>query len=203
MSSLPATQDKSALRQTLRKARRAIPETQRRLAGRQLARLALHYHLISQHRRIGLYIPAKGEIDCLPLLNRTLWLKAACFLPIVPHHRQKKLWFSQLGNGPHWKNNRFGIPEYGHQFQKIRASMLDVIFLPLLGFDLHGTRMGMGGGFYDSSLAFLLRRKFWKRPKLIGLAFEAQRVDFLPRDPWDVPLDAVLTEKQLYRFRHQ
>lgn len=195
--------NKTTLRKTLRMARLAVPESQRRHAARQLERLALHHRLITPHRRIGLYIPAKGEIDCLPLLNRALHLKAPCYLPIVPPHRQRKLWFSQLGDGPHWKNNRFGIPEYGHRFRKVRASELDVLFMPLLGFDQHGTRMGMGGGFYDASLAFLLRRKFWKRPKLVGLAFERQQVELLPRAPWDVPLDAVLTEKRLYRIRNK
>lgn len=75
--------------------------------------------------------------------------------------------------------------------------------MPLLGFDRQGYRMGMGGGYYDSSLAFLARRRHWRRPKLIGLAFEAQARDRLPTDPWDIPLDAVITERGLHRFKRR
>lgn len=193
--------DKTALRSRLRKLRQAVPPSVRKHAGRAITRLAQSHRLLSQKRRIGLYIPAKGEIDCLPLLNRFLWLGADCFLPVVPRARLRKLWFARLGDGPHWRKNRYGIAEYGHrQTERVRAADLDILFLPLLGFDAAGYRMGMGGGYYDSSLAFMTRRKHWHKPRLIGLAFEAQKVDKLPTDPWDIPLDGVITERRYYRF---
>jgi 5-formyltetrahydrofolate cyclo-ligase len=195
------TPDKITLRKRLRKVRQDIPDATRRPAGRAIARLALAHRLLARKRRIGLYIPAKGEIDCLPLLDRALRLGARCFLPVVPRARQRMLWFSQLGEGPHWGVNRYGIPEYGHrQFERLRAGELDILFLPLLGFDEQGYRMGMGGGYYDASLAYLTRRRAWHKPRLVGLAFEAQKVARLPRDPWDVPLDGVITERRYYRF---
>lgn len=168
-----------------------------------MERLALRHRLISRGRRIGFYIPANGELNILPLLNRALWMNSRCFLPVVPHHRQRKLWFTRLGKGAHWVVNRYGIPEYGHHLDKIRISLLERIFVPLLGFDSRGYRMGMGGGYYDASLAYLLRRRRWHRPKLIGVAFEAQKVEMLPADPWDIPLDAVLTERRYYRYPRQ
>jgi len=194
---------KAELRRALRRARLGVPDSVRRYAGQRVERLALRNYLIASKRRIGLYMPSKGELDCLPLLNRALWLGAECYLPVVPHHSQRKLWFTRLFDGHHWAVNRFGIPEFGHRHEKFRASWLDVVFMPLLGFDLRGFRMGMGGGFYDASLAFLGRRRRWRRPRLIGLAFEAQKVERLPEDPWDIPLDGVLTEKRYYRFRHE
>lgn len=194
--------EKSALRRSLRRARLNVPADVRRQAGQRVERLALHHHLIAKGRRVGLYMPSKGELDCLPLLNRALWLGAECYLPIVPHHSQRKLWFTRLVAGHHWAENRFGIPEFGHRHDKFRASWLDVVFMPLLGFDTRGYRMGMGGGFYDASLAFLGRRRRWRRPRLIGLAFEVQKVPRLPEDPWDIPLDGVLTERRFYRFRN-
>jgi 5-formyltetrahydrofolate cyclo-ligase len=194
--------DKAALRRTLRQARAAVPDAVRRMAARQVERQALSHRLIASQRRVGFYMPAKGELDCLPLLNRALWLGAECYLPIVPHYSQRKLWFTRLRDGRHWAVNRFGIPEFGHRHDKYRAAWLDVLFMPLLGFDRRGYRMGMGGGFYDASLAFLGRQRRWRRPRLIGLAFEAQRVERLPEDPWDIPLDGVLTEKRFYRFNN-
>jgi 5-formyltetrahydrofolate cyclo-ligase len=194
--------EKAELRRALRRARSAVPQAVSRQAGKRVERLALSHRLIASKRRLGLYMPSKGELDCLSLLNRALWLGAECYLPIVPHHTQRKLWFTRLDEGQHWAVNRYGIPEFGHRHEKYRASWLDVIFMPLLGFDLRGYRMGMGGGFYDASLAFLGRRPRWRRPRLIGLAFEAQKVARLPEDPWDIPLDGVLTEKRYYRFNN-
>lgn len=197
----PPAPDKAALRKRLRAIRRDIPAETRKRAGSALVRLALAHRLLAHKRRIGLYIPAKGEIDCLPLLDRALHMGAACFLPVVPGARQRRLWFSRLGPGEHWSLNRYDIPEFGHrQFQRRRASTLDILFMPLLGFDEKGCRMGMGGGYYDTSLDFLVKRKHWHKPRLIGLAFEAQKVASLPADPWDVPLDGVLTERRFYRF---
>ncbi|TCJ12861.1 5-formyltetrahydrofolate cyclo-ligase [Parasulfuritortus cantonensis] len=201
MPANPNPPDKASVRRRLRVLRRAVPAATRKRAGQAVLRLALSHRLLSRKRRVGLYIPAKGELDCLPLLDRALWLGAACCLPVVPRARQRMLWFSRLGDGPHWGVNRYGIPEYGHRgFERLRAADLDILFMPLLGFDTAGYRMGMGGGYYDASLAYLTRRRHWHRPRLIGLAFEAQRVDVLPRDPWDIPLDAVITEQRYYRF---
>lgn len=77
----------------------------------------------------------------------------------------------------------------------LRAAAMDVVMLPLLGFDVRGTRLGQGGGYYDRTLS-----KTSFRPYRIGLAYAAQQVPVLPREPWDVPLHAVLTESGLRRF---
>jgi 5-formyltetrahydrofolate cyclo-ligase len=76
-----------------------------------------------------------------------------------------------------------------------------VLFVPLVAFDAQGNRLGMGGGYYDSSLAYLRMRRTFRKPKLIGVAYDFQRVAALPCEPWDVPLDAVLTDRALYQFK--
>lgn len=199
--------DKGQLRRTLRARRAAVPEGVRKRAGRAIERLALRRGLIRRGWRIGFYVPAKGEVDCLPLLNRALWMGARCYLPVVPPragdwHGGRRLWFSRLGGSArHWTVNRYGIPEYGHQPSRLRIAWLQVVFMPMLGFDEAGYRMGMGGGYYDTSLAYLGRRRHWRKPLRVGLAFEAQRVDRLPHDPWDIPVDLVITEKRVYDCR--
>ena len=65
-------------------------------------------------------------------------------------------------------------------------------------FDEFGGRLGMGGGFYDRSLAGLLRRKDWRTPVLLGLAHDCQRVDRLQLGPLDVPLTACVTDRRWY-----
>lgn len=85
----------------------------------------------------------------------------------------------------------------------MNARWLDFLVVPLVGFDDQGRRLGMGGGYYDATLAFLRRRRIWHKPYLIGLAFECQRVAEIPSEPWDIRLNAILTEKGLSRFSSQ
>ena len=192
---------KRELRNQLRQKRAALTPTTRRTAAENLRRVAIRAGLLRRYQRIGCYLSFEGEMDTFPLLNQSLWLGKQCYLPVVPPRFERKLWFSKLSERPSWYHNRFGIHEHWSPRQG-RARQLDLLFMPLVGFDLQGYRLGMGGGFYDASLAYLRRRKAWKKPYLVGIAFECQKVDKLPHDPWDMPLDAVLTEKQLYVFNH-
>jgi len=201
--------NKMALRKQLRALRAAITAAERHAAGRQLARLALHHRLLARRLRIGFYMPSKNEIDVLPLLRTALRMGVTCYLPLVPAVG-RKLWFTRLGSKlrtldsahPAWVNNRYGIPEYlPRGVRRLRPQQLDVLFMPLLGFDSQGWRIGMGGGYYDASLAYLRQRPHWRRPHLIGVAFSVQEIAKAPNDPWDVPLDGVLTERGYFLAR--
>jgi 5-formyltetrahydrofolate cyclo-ligase len=70
----------------------------------------------------------------------------------------------------------------------------DILLVPLLAFDRRGYRLGYGGGYYDRALAFLRAQK---KVMAIGLAFAGQKVDHVPTEPHDAPLDAILTEEGL------
>ncbi len=191
--------DKARLRRELRAQRQSLSLHQSRTAALRLTRLALHHRLL-RARRIGFFIPTPEEIDLLPLLNRALWMHRACYLPSLPPPGERRLWFTRVGPEDAWYRNRFGILEHGAR-RRVRASALDLLFVPLVAFDARGNRLGMGGGFYDASLSNLRWRRWFRRPKLVGVAYDFQRVDALPREPWDVSLDAVLTDRALYRFR--
>jgi 5-formyltetrahydrofolate cyclo-ligase len=206
---------KAALRKQLRARRAAVTPAQRIAAGRQLARLALRHSLLARRRRIGFYMPSKNEIDILPLLRAALRIGAACYLPVVPRRAlvsagRRTLWFTRLVGKAQsldqshagWSSNRYDIPEYlPRGARRVRARQLDILFMPLLGFDRQGWRIGMGGGYYDASLVHLKLRKHWRRPHLIGVAFSVQEVVHAPNDPWDVPLDGILTERAYLRAR--
>ena len=79
---------------------------------------------------------------------------------------------------------------------------IDVVLVPLLGFDRAGHRLGMGGGFYDR----MLRRRrdpgrAWRRPRLVGIAYACQELEYIEPASWDVGLDYVVTEKELIHCR--
>src|SRR5687767_13746260 len=90
------------------------------------------------------------------------------------------------------RRNRFGIPE--PTGRRCAPQQLDLVLLPLVAFDRRGARLGMGGGFYDRTFAFL-RVAGRRKPRLVGLAHHFQEVAQLPREPWDVPLAAIVTER--------
>ena len=90
-------------------------------------------------------------------------------------------------------SNRFGIRE-PVSGESVGAIDLDLVLVPLLGFDLNFNRVGMGGGYYDRAFSFLKNRRSYFRPKLVGLAYSSQQLDEFSPSPWDIPLFRVVTE---------
>ncbi|KAA0010648.1 5-formyltetrahydrofolate cyclo-ligase [Billgrantia pellis] len=190
------------LRQQLRRRRRALTPQEQDQAARALCRRLRRQPEVRRARRIALYLPNDGEIDPRPLIPWLTGRGARVYLPVLKPLSDNTLWFVHYHPGTPMRRNRFGIPEpetrHGaHRARRLPAWALDLVLLPLVGFDDLGQRMGMGGGFYDRSLAFT--RRGGPRPTLIGLAHECQRVERLPTEPWDVPLDAIASDAKILR----
>ena len=185
--------------------RRALSSTARQASARQ-ASLHLYKlrHLLPIHAKIALYYNDFGEIPTQPILQWCQRLGFQPFLPVVGSlgKHDKRLMFapiyhSKLGN----------VATYTHQFgmqqpysrHLIAAKQLDAIFCPLVAADLQGNRMGMGGGYYDTTLAH--SHNFGvKKPLKIGWAYEFQVVEKLSRQRWDVPLDVLITPSKIRWF---
>src|SRR5690606_20410008 len=76
---------------------------------------------------------------------------------------------------------------------------VQLVCMPLVAFDQQGNRLGMGGGFYDRTLAFM--HQPGQQPALLGCAYDWQKTTALAAEPWDIPLSAIATDQRLYRFR--
>ncbi len=189
------------LRTRLRRARRDIDPRRRQAFEQRLAERLARHPLFRNARTLAAYLPVDGEVDPAPLVQRAWSLGKAVYLPVLVPFSENRLWFTRYEPHTVLVYNRFGIPEpeKAHR-QRIAATALDLVLAPLVGFDSHGNRLGMGGGFYDRSFAFLRGRRCWRKPRLVGLAFECQRVARLRGKPWDVPLHGVVTEETLYLF---
>ncbi|MDR2878109.1 MAG: 5-formyltetrahydrofolate cyclo-ligase [Chromatiales bacterium] len=195
------TATRTELRQRMRAQRRALSESAQLHAAHALRQTAIRGQLLHNHQNIAFYLCTDGEIDVLPLLQRAHAMGRHCFLPVLDSMARERLWFMPWQPGDRLIANHFGIgePALGMR-HRISAAHINLILMPLVAFDDQGNRLGMGGGFYDRSLAFLTRRKHWRRPALCGVAHEFQHVDALPSEAWDVPLDTCLTERRLIRF---
>ncbi len=120
---------------------------------------------------------APGQVWCLPVVQTDGTLR-----------------FGPWRAGDPLEPNRYGIPEPTLASEAtLAADAMQLVLLPLLGFDLRGGRLGMGGGYYDRSFGF--RQGKAAPPSLVGVGFACQELPELPAEPWDVRLDAVLTER--------
>lgn len=187
------------LRRLLRNARRALTPAQQRQAAEGLYRQLAQHPLFRRARHIALYLPNDGEIDPRLLLREAHRRGKHVYLPVLHAWPATRMVFQRFEPGERLRPNRFGIAEPVVERKRQRPIWaLDLILLPLVGFDERGGRLGMGGGFYDRSLAYQGRRKAWKKPLLLGLAHECQKVERLNQASWDVPLQGTVSDRGWY-----
>lgn len=186
-------------RKQLRQQRRKLSIFQQRQAEhaclKQLIRFAPFQH--AQH--IGLYLDAFGEIRTQQLITYCLKHGKKVYLPKICPMNQRLLWHPISLNQYHtqrFSRHKLGMLE-PMQHRGIAVSKLDLLIMPLLACDSVGMRLGMGGGFYDRSLAIAP-----KKPFRLGLAHDFQ---FLPEvfqaQVWDQGLDALLCPSQIRSFK--
>lgn len=190
---------RAALRRQLRQARHQLSPLQQQRAARALYRQLAQHPLLRRARHIALYLPSDGEIDPRPLLRAAQRRGKATYLPVLRRWPRTRMDFQRVGAGEIMVRNRFHIEEpLARRTRQRKPWTLDLVLLPLVGFDEHGGRLGMGGGFYDRSLAYRQLRKNWHKPTLLGLAHECQKVDRLTLADWDIRLQGVVTERRWY-----
>lgn len=202
ITSLQRLDDKRTLRRELKQKRRALSSYQQRQAAIALSQRLKRLPEIRRAKRISLYLPVNGEIDPTPLLPWLRQRNVEIYLPVLRPFSANSLWFVTYRATTPMVKNRFGIAEPCPRFaankrHRLPAWALDTLIVPLVGFDARANRMGMGGGFYDRSLAFM--RRPGPAPTLIGVAHACQQVEALPVDPWDIPLSAVVSDQSTVR----
>lgn len=177
----------------LRQTRHAINHSNREKSAKRLLSKTQKLVTFKRGQKIAIYLLNDGEIDTKYIYN---FLKKQGFCIYLPILVDKSLKFAEINK--HFRKNRFGIKE-PISTQILSAKQMNIIFMPLVGFDKNKNRIGMGGGFYDRTLVFKKRQQNYKNPKLYGLAFDCQKVDTLNAKPWDVPLNAIITPTTIYR----
>jgi 5-formyltetrahydrofolate cyclo-ligase len=176
--------DRRALRHRLRAARRAVPQSERAPAAAAIDRGIASLGLPRPGTRISAFEPFDGEIDPSVVLRRSRALGCQVYFPEITHLRRRRM--------------RFVTRDGCAASAPLDPRWLDLVLVPLVGFDARGTRLGMGAGFYDRHFAFLRHRRAWQRPRLLGVAFDVQRVDHIDAFDHDVTLWGVVTERGIY-----
>jgi len=183
----------------MRQLRRSLTLLQQREAAVELYRRVVTSKAFRFSRRIAFTIARDGEISPHLLLAEALRRGKRCYLPVMNRLGRNRLSFRRVGaHLPALSaRNRFNIPEPVHA-PACKPRALSLVLFPLVAFDVSCNRLGMGKGFYDHSFAFL-RGSMRNRPLLVGLAHECQRVETLDVAPWDLPLQAIVTDQAWYK----
>lgn len=198
------TPTRDELRREMRRLRRTVTAAERRRAARNFAIVADRAFLLRPGGRIAAYHAYGHEADASHLVERAWQRGCEVFLPVITNVRASRMEFFHFTPDVPLRTNAFGIPEPDQaRARRIAVRHLDVVFMPLVAFDGDGWRLGSGAGFYDRCMRHLDAPRRWRRPKLIGVAYAQQRVERLIPSAWDIPMDAVITERSLERFQSQ
>ena len=180
---------KQQLRRELKQRRAAISMIERAELSARISEKALSLPEYAESDTVLCYCSVRDEVITWPLLRHILDSGRVLALPAIEGSRMAVRRVTDLdGLVP----GKMGIlePKSGPE---VFPESIGLALVPGLGFDLTGGRIGYGGGYFDRYLALVPGLK-------AGLCFSAQITEELPREPHDVPMDALITENQIYRF---
>jgi 5-formyltetrahydrofolate cyclo-ligase len=173
------------------RARRSLSKQERLIASERIASRVLNSHEFMAARSLACYLAADDEVDTYAIVERAWRAKKRIFAPVVDF--RGRMVFRELLRETELETNLFGLWE-PNDGATISPNRLDVVITPVVTFDDAGHRVGMGGGYFDRCFAFLAHRNHWLHPKLIGLAFDCQKIEKIHSNPWDIGLYRVFTE---------
>lgn len=180
---------KSELRQTLLKQRRDLSPDLWQQKSKQICQHLQQHTLFQQARTVLAYFSVRQEPDLTGLFQtEKIWGLPRCVGPDLA-------WYQWSPTSPFpLQTGAFGIREPDPGSPPIDLDQVDLILLPAVGCDQQGYRLGYGGGFYDR----LLSTPPWRTKPTIAVIFDFARLETLPVDPWDQPVDAVVTESGIW-----
>lgn len=156
---------------------------------------------IKKGRKIGVYWPMGKELRLDGFVRAAQKRGAKLYLPYIEPHT-RRMWFTPYpADGAKQERKRGRAKLHVPQFagRKIRVHGLSILFVPIVGMDREGYRLGQAGGYYDATLSAM---KYRLQAKTIGVGFNCQLIDTLPREPHDLPLDGFVSESGVLMFKH-
>ena len=195
--------DNKKIRKEIRSKRRHLSIKQQQIAADQLADQLISHTTFKNSQNIACYLATEGELSLMPFIYACWQRNKNVFLPVLQPRNHHPLWFAPFTQTTPLIPNRYGIlePQHNKKQRRMKIITLDSIFVPLVAFDLHGNRIGMGAGYYDRTLKHLKTRSHWLRPHLIGVGYEFQQEKNITTNEWDVPMHFISTDKAVYRVK--
>ena len=186
---MPAT--KARIRKQLKQRRAELAASERAPLDRRICGHVLRHLDDHGADTLGAYLSHDGEPDLEPLLRSEHKSGRGIYLPAIHGRRKGEMEFVRWEPEAELIRSRYGVREPAAG-EPVRPGDLSVVLTPLLAFTADGVRLGMGAGYYDRYFGALRERG--DCPQLVGVAYARQQIESIPNDPWDVFLDAVITE---------
>jgi len=200
---------RTSIRQILRTRRKTLTPTFQKKAADALSLTLKNDMVVKKAKHIALYLANNGELDLQPFIHWCWQQNKHLYLPIVHPFSKGHLLFLRYDNNSTMVMNKYNIEEPKLDVRNIKPiQQLDIILTPLVAFDSTGARIGMGGGYYDRTLAkwyeHYLKNKEYDQdkhyaqgkqytPALIGVAHDCQQITKVPYETWDIPLPKIIT----------
>lgn len=201
---LTTSSSRQALRKLIREKRNSLNNNEQEIASIKLLSQLTNIEKIQQAKHIAIYLANDSELDALPFIQWCWQNKKSVYLPVIHPFCSGQLLFLKYDKSTKMQKNQYGINEPKLDVTAIKlVNELDIIFTPLVAFDQQGNRLGMGGGFYDRTLARWYQNFQTSpstKPYPIGLAHDCQRVSDIPCELWDIPLPEIITPSHRYNF---
>ena len=147
----------------------------------------------SQAKNIGVYVSFKKEVETIKIIEKLLKDGKNIYSPVMDIEKER-FSFAKISSLDSMIENKYGVLEPTEK-ELVDVSKIEVFLVPGAVFDLQGNRIGWGKGYYD---------KFFGENKTngtkIGLFFEFQKVEAIDPESFDVKMDFIVTEKQIYKF---
>lgn len=189
---------RQAIRQQIRQTRRQLSQSQQQVAAASIVQRVVQTPHLATAGKVALYLANDGELNPQPLIDWYWANGTQVYLPVLHPFSAGHLLFLRYAPNTSMVENRFGIAEPKLDIRLLTfKNELDIIYTPLVAFDAAGNRIGMGGGFYDRTLAA------WRQglgPRPVGLAHDCQQLPAIPADSWDIPLPELITPKRHWRW---
>lgn len=186
---------KREIRKQLKQKRAALNRELIEQYSNQACQLFLNSKYYTQANTIALYLPIHNELSPKLILEQSLQDQKQIYLPKLSGEILK---FFEFTPQTELAKNQFGILEPVNS-KTIQTEEIDLVLVPLVAFDINKNRLGQGAGYYDKTFAFLkTKQKNKSYPKLMGLGYEFQKISQLNVEPWDIPLDNIISEKKIY-----
>ena len=156
-----------------------------------ICKRVIHSGIFFSSHAIGCYLPLDDEVDTRTIIERGWCANKRIFVPVL--RKGGKMSFREMQADTHLRRNVYGVwePVSG---DTISPHKLDIAIAPTVAYDDHNNRIGMGGGYFDRCFSYLRHRQHWLRPKLIGVAFQCQKVEKISPNTWDIRLYRVFTD---------
>jgi 5-formyltetrahydrofolate cyclo-ligase len=146
--------------------------------------------IFNQAKTIASYMAFANEINLLTLLT----LPKRFVLPVI--QPKQTMVFKQFQSTKLLTKNKYGILE-PKESKQVNTEEIDLCLVPLVGFNRKGSRLGMGGGYYDR---YFELNNFKQKPTiLVGIAYDFQENDTIQTEAWDIPLDIIFTNKEVIK----